>query len=194
MAFPPLVSPTSALPSRPPNRSSVRSGRENDAHFGSQTRAGRRGPGVPTVSLWRMTMLRFRWTTLVPLALGLGAFPSPAPDCPPYLVGVGDLPGDTFLSFANGLTPDRQGVGGGSNADDPGVPNDGDSATWQHANQGFRWFPPCTGAPQVVLEGFGYPFTGVHPESNAKGLSPDGEFVAGDATYGPSVPTTFKPV
>jgi len=139
-----------------------------------------------------MTMRRFRWT-LVPLALGLGAFHSPAPDCPPYLVGVGDLPGDTFLSTANGLTPDGQIVVGGSNADDPDVPNDGDSATWLHANQGFRWSPPCTGTPQV-LEGFGYPFTGVHPESNAKGISPDGAFVAGDGTYGPSVPTTFRPV
>ncbi len=138
-------------------------------------------------------MLRSWWMTLAPLALGLGPFHSPSPDCPPYLVGVGDLPGDTFLSFTNSLTPDGQVVVGGSNADDPSVPDDGNSAAWQHANQGFRWFPPCPGTPQV-LEGFGYPFTGVHPESNAKGISPDGAFVAGDATYGPSIPTTFKPV
>src|SRR5262245_7193558 len=127
-------------------------------------------------------MHRSHWMVIVPFALSLGAFQSPNPACPPYLVGVGDLPGDTFLSFANGLTADGSQVVGGSNADDPGVPDDGNSAAWQHATQGFLWSPPCAGSP-LALEGFGYPFTGVHPESNAKSISPDGLVVAGDATY-----------
>ena len=64
-------------------------------------------------------MLRSLGITIAALVSGLGASRSPAPDCPPYLVGTGDLPGDTFLSFANSLTPDGQVVVGGSNADDP---------------------------------------------------------------------------
>lgn len=108
-----------------------------------------------------------------------------AADCPPvFFEAIGDLPGDLVQSSANDISADGRRVVGGSSADDPDVPNDGHSEIYRHAFQGFGWTRPCSGESfpgfgGPGLFGLGYPLEADHVESDAIGISPDGEVAAG---------------
>jgi uncharacterized membrane protein len=133
--------------------------------------------------------------------------------CPEsFFEGIGDLPGDIDEAVANDITADGTRVVGGSDADDPGTPKDGDSADWKHAFQGYGWTRPCEGrmfwyvtrevpvgfGPGVGIKklkittgiggpgifGLGYPLDAMHLESNAEGVSPDGAVIAGSSNSG----------